>query len=119
MNDDSSRFYERVPVFDRFTGIVDPARYQPLPDDWQLGLADVVQSTKAIREHRYKAVNMAGASVIAAVANALGNRDFRSCSAATARASQFRRLMPPWHGRPWLRPPRGYATSSILPCGWR
>lgn len=76
MNDDSSRFYERVPVFDRFTGIVDPARYQPLPDDWQLGLADVVQSTKAIRENRYKAVNMAGASVIAAVANALGNRDF-------------------------------------------
>jgi len=69
MNDDSSRFYERVPVFDRFTGIVDPARYQPLPDDWQLGLADVVQSTKAIREHRFKAVNMAGASVIAAVAN--------------------------------------------------
>jgi hypothetical protein len=76
MNDDSSRFYERVPVFDRFTGIVDPARYLPLPDDWLLGLADVVQSTKAIRENRYKAVNMAGAAVIAAVANALGNRDF-------------------------------------------
>jgi hypothetical protein len=65
-----------VPVFDRFTGIVDPARYQPLPDDWMLGLADVVQSTKAIRENRYKAVNMAGAAVIAAMANALGNRDF-------------------------------------------
>jgi Protein of unknown function (DUF3095) len=76
MGVDSSRFYESVPVFDRFTGIADPARYQPLPDDWQLGLADVVQSTKAIRENRYKAVNMAGAAVIAAVANALGNRDF-------------------------------------------
>ena len=76
MSVDSNRFYESVPVFDRFTGIVDPARYQPLPDDWMLGLADVVQSTKAIRDNRYKAVNMAGASVIAAVANALGNRDF-------------------------------------------
>ncbi len=76
MRVESNHFYESVPVFDRFTGVVDPARYQPLPDDWMLGLADVVQSTKAIRENRYKAVNMAGASVIAAVANALGNRDF-------------------------------------------
>ena len=76
MSVDSNGFYERVPVFDRFSEIADPARYQPLPDDWHLGLADVVQSTKAIRENRYKAVNMAGASVIAAVANALGNRDF-------------------------------------------
>ena len=76
MSVDSNGFYERVPVFDRFSEIADPARYQSLPDDWHLGLADVVQSTRAIRENRYKAVNMAGASVIAAVANALGNRDF-------------------------------------------
>jgi len=33
MSVDSKGFYERVPVFDRFTGIVDPSRYQPLPDD--------------------------------------------------------------------------------------
>src|SRR5262245_33560372 len=76
MHVDSNQFYETVPVFNRFTGIVDPVRYQPMPDDWVLGLSDVVQSTKAIRENRYKAVNMAGAAVIAAVANALGNRDF-------------------------------------------
>ena len=76
MQADSNRFYDGVPVFDRFADIADPSRYQPLPDDWLLGLADVVQSTKAIAENRYKAVNMAGAAVIAAVANALGNRDF-------------------------------------------
>jgi len=35
-----------------------------------------VQSTKAIAEKRYKAVNMAGAAVIAAVTNALGEREF-------------------------------------------
>ena len=46
MSVDSNGFYERVPVFDRFSEIADPARYQPLPDDWHLGLADVVQSTK-------------------------------------------------------------------------
>src|SRR5271165_2791208 len=76
MQADSNRFYDGVPVFDRFADIADPSRYQALPDDWVLGLADVVQSTQAIQENRYKAVNMAGAAVIAAVANALGNRDF-------------------------------------------
>ena len=35
-----------------------------------------MQSTAAIAANRYKAVNMAGAAVIAAVANALDNRDF-------------------------------------------
>src|SRR5262245_24991860 len=76
MPPDSSRFYESVPVFDRFNNIADPARYQPLPEDWVLGLADVVESTKAIRQNRYKAVNMAGAAVVAGMANALGNREF-------------------------------------------
>jgi hypothetical protein len=76
MQADTNRFYDDVPVFDRFADIADPSRYQPLPDDWMLGLADVVQSTQAIQDNRYKAVNMAGAAVIAAVANALGNRDF-------------------------------------------
>jgi hypothetical protein len=55
---------------------MDPERYRPVPDDWTFGLADVVQSTAAIAANRYKAVNMAGAAVIAAVANALDNRDF-------------------------------------------
>ncbi len=41
-----------------------------------VGIADVVQSTKAIAENRYKAVNMAGAAVIVAVTNALGDREF-------------------------------------------
>jgi hypothetical protein len=76
MRADSAGFYDTVPVFDRFGGILDPDRYLAVPDDWVLGLADVVQSTAAIAANRYKAVNMAGASVIAAVANALDNRDF-------------------------------------------
>jgi hypothetical protein len=55
---------------------MDPALYLPLPDDWTIGVADIVESTKAIAEARYKAVNMAGAAVIAAVANALEGREF-------------------------------------------
>src|SRR5476651_2809039 len=72
----SDTFYESVPVFSDFTRVLDPALYKPLPDDWVIGVADVVQSTKAIRDNHYKAVNMAGAAVIVAVTNALGGRDF-------------------------------------------
>jgi hypothetical protein len=55
---------------------MDPALYSPLPDDWTIGIADIVESTRAIAEKRYKAVNMAGAAVIAAVTNALEGREF-------------------------------------------
>ena len=69
-------FYASLPVFRDFTQVMDPALFRPLPDDWVIGTADVVQSTKAIAENRYKAVNMAGAAVIVAVTNALGDREF-------------------------------------------
>lgn len=55
---------------------MDPALYSPLPEGWSIGIADVVESTKAIAEARYKAVNMAGAAVIAALTNALDGREF-------------------------------------------
>ena len=69
-------FYGAIPVFRGFTSLMDPALYSPLPDDWSIGIADIVESTKAIAAQRYKAVNMAGASVIAAVTNALEGREF-------------------------------------------
>lgn len=69
-------FYDRLPVFEGFANIMDPARYRPLPDDWLIGLTDVVNSTQAIAAGRYKAVNTAGAAVISAIGNALPNRKF-------------------------------------------
>ena len=69
-------FYAGVPVFRGFGRLMDPRLYAPLPDDWLIGVADVVESTRAIAAQRYKAVNMAGAAVIAAVTNALGDREF-------------------------------------------
>src|SRR3954471_7592862 len=69
-------FYARLPLFRDFTEVMDPGLFSPLPSDWVVGVADVVQSTKAIAENRYKAVNMAGAAVIVAVTNALHDRDF-------------------------------------------
>jgi hypothetical protein len=75
-SDGNDRFYGGIKVFRGFGKLMDPALYSPLPDDWTVGIADIVESTKAIAEARYKAVNMAGASVIAAVTNALEGREF-------------------------------------------
>jgi hypothetical protein len=74
--DGTDIFYGSIPVFRGFGRLMDPAMYSPLPDDWSVGVADIVESTKAIANQRYKAVNMAGAAVIAAVTNALEGREF-------------------------------------------
>jgi hypothetical protein len=72
----SDSFYGGIAVFRGFTRLMEPALYSPLPDDWTVGVADIVNSTKAIADKRYKAVNMAGAAVIASVTNALEGREF-------------------------------------------
>ncbi|HLZ05432.1 MAG TPA: DUF3095 domain-containing protein [Bradyrhizobium sp.] len=72
----SETFYGGIPVFRGFTKLMEPSLYWPLPDDWTVGVADIVESTRAIADKRYKAVNMAGAAVIAAVTNALEGREF-------------------------------------------
>ena len=61
-----------IPVLDRFTDMVEPSRYAPVPDDWCIGISDVLASTQAVAAGNYKAVNFAGAGTICAVANALG-----------------------------------------------
>src|SRR5947209_12769718 len=71
----SDKFYGSIPVFRGFGSLMDPALYSPLPDDWTVGVADIVESTRAIAEKRYKAVNVAGAAVIAAVTNAVHGRE--------------------------------------------
>src|ERR1700743_904967 len=75
-SDGSDGFYGGIAVCRGFSSVMDPALYAPLPDDWSIGIADIVESTKAVAEARYKAVNMAGASVIAAATNALEGREF-------------------------------------------
>jgi hypothetical protein len=73
---DGSGFYAALPAFIRFADVADAARYAPLPDDWWIGVTDVVGSTAAIAAGRYKAVNLAGASAISAVMNALRGASF-------------------------------------------
>ena len=69
-------FLKGLPTFSTFADIANPDRYTPLPEDWLVGIADVVGSTEAIAEGRYKAVNMAGVAVISAVSNAVGHGAF-------------------------------------------
>lgn len=73
---DSELFYKSIAVFRGFRSLMDPGLYSALPDDWTIGVSDIVDSTKAIADQRYKAVNMAGASVIAAITNAFEGREF-------------------------------------------
>ncbi|MGL6210633.1 MAG: DUF3095 domain-containing protein [Paracoccaceae bacterium] len=72
LDTDTARTLAALPAFTRFEDVADPSVYRPLPDDWALAVADVVSSTAAIREGRYKSVNMAGAAVISAVLNGVG-----------------------------------------------
>ncbi|MGO9422209.1 DUF3095 family protein [Roseiarcus sp.] len=76
MADEERSFFESLPVLKDFAAAVKVENYRPLPDDWVLGFADVVGSTKAIAEGRYKPVNFVGAAVIAGVSNALNRRPF-------------------------------------------
>ncbi|MBV9077051.1 MAG: DUF3095 domain-containing protein [Methylobacteriaceae bacterium] len=72
----TAAFLLGTPLFHDFASAADPDLYAPVPDDWTIGLADVVASTQAIAEGRYKVVNMVGAAPIAAVSNALGRVPF-------------------------------------------
>ncbi len=62
-------FYADLESFDDFSGVSDLSRYTPAPDDWHVVIADIKGSTDAIKEGRYKDVNMVGAACITAVLN--------------------------------------------------
>jgi len=65
-------FYASLPVFKEFSQFSDFSSYTDVPGDWVMMISDVVGSTKAIQEGRYKDVNMVGAASITAVLNACG-----------------------------------------------
>jgi len=67
-------FYAQLPVLEEFAEVAHPEHYTPVPDDWIVAVGDVRDSTGAIDEGLYKDVNVVGASVIAAVLNAIGRR---------------------------------------------
>jgi len=63
-------FYAGLQSFDDFSAFADTGGYQPLPADWYVVITDVLGSTRAIDEGRYKEVNALGAASIVALLNA-------------------------------------------------
>ncbi len=76
MKDLHSAFYDTLPLLHDFTRLADPAHFVQVPDDWVVGVADIVDSTGEIARGRYKTVNMVGAAVISAMINALEGAPF-------------------------------------------
>lgn len=72
----SDSFYDDLPSSDRFADMADSARYTRLPDDWLVGVSDIVNSTGLVAAGKYKTVNMVGAAVISAAMNAVDGRAF-------------------------------------------
>ncbi|MEM7215339.1 MAG: DUF3095 family protein [Pseudomonadota bacterium] len=71
----SAEFVKSLPVLERFVHALPRENYQPVPQDWYVAVTDVVRSRKAIADGRYKAVNLAGVSMISAIMNAVGHQD--------------------------------------------
>lgn len=69
---ESSNFYKNLPVLDHFFKVSDPENYHSLPDDWYIVITDIVNSTRAIGENRYKTVNILGVSSIVGMLNITG-----------------------------------------------
>lgn len=65
----STDFFTALPGFTEFSEVCDPAHYHPAPGDWYIALTDVKGSTQAIRDGRYRDVNMVGAACITAIIN--------------------------------------------------
>ncbi len=62
-------FYRDLPIFSDFESVTEFGNYTKLPESWYIVAADIQDSTGAIRDGHYKAVNVVGVSVITAVTN--------------------------------------------------
>ncbi|TMV11318.1 DUF3095 domain-containing protein [Arenibacterium halophilum] len=69
-------FYDALPRLTAFDDLIEGGSYTPLPDDWSVGVADIVGSTQEIARGGYKTVNMVGAAVISAQINTIGPAPF-------------------------------------------
>lgn len=70
----TSEFVGKLPVLTTFHEALPRDNYVPLPDDWYVAVTDVVRSRAAIKEGKFKAVNMAGVAMITGIMNRLGHQ---------------------------------------------
>jgi hypothetical protein len=65
-------FYRNLPPISLQSGLCNSRHHHTVPDDWSVVIVDIIGSTKAIGEGRYKDVNIASSCAIVAVLNRLG-----------------------------------------------
>jgi hypothetical protein len=67
----TENFYAELGVLPDFNVVSRPENYVDLPSDWHVVVTDVEGSTAAVREGRYKDVNLLGAASIMSILNAV------------------------------------------------
>lgn len=65
-----NNFLSSLPIQDKFTEALNAANFQSMPEDWYIGVSDIVDSTKAIENDQYKLVNILGVAPIIGILNA-------------------------------------------------
>lgn len=60
-------FYQHIPPFYAIREITEAHHYHDVPEDWFIALTDVINSTQAIKNGRYREVNAVSAALIAAM----------------------------------------------------
>lgn len=65
----SNTFYQDIPCITSISEITNRHNYHDVPKDWYIALSDVIGSTKAIQNGRYKDVNALAAASITALLN--------------------------------------------------
>lgn len=71
-----NNLYSRLTQIERFQDISDDSCYIEVPEEWFIVITDVINSTEAVEQGRYKEVNIAGSLGIMAVTNELKTMDF-------------------------------------------
>jgi len=69
----NDNFYSRLPIYKDLNCIADVDRFTDFPEDWLIVVADITNSTEAVKNNLYREVNTVGASVITAVLNVSGD----------------------------------------------
>lgn len=67
----SADFFLKIPGFNHFTELSEDRHYRTIPEDWLVIVADIRGSTQAVRDGRYKDVNLIGAACITTVLNVI------------------------------------------------
>jgi hypothetical protein len=70
--DEQLDFFEQLAPYSAFADAVDPRNHVAAPPSWVVIVTDIRDSSRAVEEGRYKAVNVVGAASIACVLNSCG-----------------------------------------------